>query len=149
MAEALAYGEKKFKSADAMITVATLGDLTDFGPDLLKVWVTNERLERRVKLAERLSSEKMMLFPPFDHFNHVDEMHIGRYTDLIADVVDGDTRQCYHTAPAVFMNNFFEYEQNWVFIDNSALFDEDWGPEYGAGPGFGLKFLWYLLQQYA
>lgn len=147
MAEALAFGERKCKSADAIITVATLADMTDFGPDILKVWVTNERLEKRARLAERLSSEKMILFPSLDHFNHVDEMHIGRYVDLLSDVVDGDTRQCYHTAPAVFMNNFFMYEQNWIFIDVSAVFEED-APEYGAGPGFGLKFLWYLLKQF-
>lgn len=149
MAEALAFAEKKFKS-DATITVATLGDTNDFAPDLLKVWATSGPLERKVRMAEKLSSEKMMLFPPLSHFNLVDEMHIGRYSDLVNDISgDKGEHDCYHTSPAVFMYNFFSYEPaNWVFIDISAVF-EDSAPEHGAGPGFGLKFLWYLLQQFA
>ncbi|MBI4160433.1 MAG: hypothetical protein HY506_00820 [Candidatus Yanofskybacteria bacterium] len=144
MAEALAFAEKKFRSsADAMVTVATLSNMTDFGPDLLKVWATSRTLEQKVRVAERLSSEKMFLFPPLEHFNHVDEMHTGRYSDLVSDL-----DEYFHTSPAVFMYNFFSYEPvSWVFIDISAVFEEE-APEYGAGPGFGLKFLWYLLQQF-
>lgn len=143
MAEAIAYADKKIAS-DAVITVATLADMKDFGPDLLRVVVSNRSLEKKVRVAERLSSEKMILFPPIEHLNHVDEMHIGRTTDLVNDVPD-----CYFVSPIVFMYNFFSSEPvNWALVDISTIMDP-WAPEYGAGPGFGLKFLWHFIQQFA
>jgi leucyl aminopeptidase len=144
LAEAIAYSQKKISDADLNITIGTLSDMKDFGPDFLKVAVTSPVLEKKVRKAERLSTEKVFLMPPMDHFNHVDAMHVGDQSDLLNDVWG-----CYYVSPIVFLYNFFEYERpNWVFLDVSAVF-ESWADAYGAGPGFGLKFAWQLLQQFA
>lgn len=141
MGEAIAFGEKKF-SPDAMITIGTLGDLSDFGQDFLKVSIVGKGLERKARIAEKLAAEKMVLLPPIEHFNRVNEAHAGTKSDLVNDVY-----KCYHTSPFVFMYNFFETEPTWVFVDISAVF-ESGAETYGAGPGFGLKFVWHILQQF-
>lgn len=144
MGEAIAYAERRIRP-DATITAATLGNMEDFCPDILKVTATSEALAKKVRVAEQLSSEKVMLMPPLEYLNKVDERHEGRDSDLVNDIM---RPHCYHFSPIVFMFNFFSYEpEEWIFVDVSAVF-EDWASDYGAGPGFGLKFLWHLFKQF-
>lgn len=143
MADAIAYAEKHLK-ADCTVTVGSLCDVTDFGPDLLKVVVGNDRLKKRVTKAEWLSSEKMVLLPRVEHFNWVDNEHVGNVSDLVGEPAG----VYYHVASFVFLYNFFTFaEPEWVFVDISAVFERD-AENYGAGPGFGLKFVWYLIKQF-
>ena len=140
LAEAIAYGEEKFKP-DAVMTVGTLGDMAPFAPDLLKVGTVGKGAEKWVRIAERQSAEKMILLPPLEYLNRVDEMHVGKKSDIV-----NDLKSAYHTAPFVFLSNFFKHELDWVFIDNAVVMEED-AHDYGAGPGFGVKFLWYVVKQ--
>lgn len=142
MAEAIVFAERRIKP-DAIVTVATLGDMTDFGPDFLKLVVTNKMLERKARVAEHRAAEKVFLFPPVEYLNLVDDMHISPNADIMNNVPE-----CYHVSPVIFMYNFFVNEPNWVLLDISSVL-EDWAPMYGAGPGFGLKFLWHLLEQFS
>src|SRR3989344_2511681 len=138
MADALSFGEKTFRP-DAMVTVATLGDPDDFAPDFLKVGFFGKGNEKKIKVAEKNAAEKVFCLPSIDFLNHVDQQHVGSRSDLINDVY-----KRYHTSAFVFMYNFFEYETPWIFVDNGAVFASD-AIEYASGPGFGLKFLWYIV----
>ncbi|MEX1063942.1 MAG: hypothetical protein WED06_01230 [Candidatus Paceibacterota bacterium] len=142
MAEAIAYGQEKFKP-DAMITVATLGDLSEFGPDFLKVGYVGRGNKRKVELASKLSAEKVLFMPEMEMLNRVDIQHAGWEADLVNDI-----DSAFHTAPFVFLYNFFKEELSWFFVDVSAIFESD-AQDYGAGPGFGQKFVWHLIQQYS
>ncbi len=145
LADAIAYSEAKIKP-DVTITVGTLGDMGDFGHDFLKVVATTPVLERKVRVAEYASAEKVLLFPRMDYYNHIDNAHVGATADLVNDIKNPG---CYHMAPIVFLYNFFVYQNtNWIFVDPSAIFEE-WAPVFGAGPGFGLRFLWHLVEQFA
>ncbi|MDP3725635.1 MAG: hypothetical protein Q8R36_00380 [bacterium] len=141
LAEAIAFGEKKFKP-DAIITVGTLCDSSDFGPDFLKVGIVGAENEKRVRIAEKRSAEKVFLLPSIEYFNKVDEMHVGLKADIINDL----STSC-HVAPFIFLHNFLGDKMSWIFVDNSALFEED-AKEYGVGPGFGVKFVWHLVKQF-
>lgn len=139
LADVIAYGEQKF-DPDVMITVGSLGEISDFGPDFLKVGYVGDHSEK-IRIAEKKSAEKVLLLPRIDYLNRVDEMHEGTKSDLINDV------EASHTAPFVFLHNFFKNETNWFFVDVTAPFESD-AQDYGAGPGFGLKFVWNLVKQY-
>ena len=143
LAEAIAFGDEKFKP-DALITVGTLSDMSGFGPDFLKVGFSGNENERRIKVAEKLSAEKVLMLPRLEYLNRVDEIHDSPHADIINDL--GNT--AYHTSPFVFLSNFFKYETSWIFVDNSAVFESD-AHAYGAGPGFGLKFVWHLVKQFS
>jgi len=107
---------------------------------------TTPVLERKVRVAEYASAEKVLLFPRMDYYNHIDNAHVGATADLVNDIKNPG---CYHMAPIVFLYNFFVYQNtNWVFVDPSAIFEE-WASVFGAGPGFGLRFLWHLVEQFA
>ncbi|MBI2064751.1 MAG: hypothetical protein HYT62_01715 [Candidatus Yanofskybacteria bacterium] len=141
LAEAIAFGERKFKP-DAIISVGTLSDLKDLGPDFLKVGYVGRGNRRKIEISEKMSSEKVFLMPEIENFNRVDMMHISSDSDLLNDIPSA-----YHTSPFVFLHNFFERETSWFFVDISAIFEAD-AKEYGAGPGFGQRFIWHLVQQY-
>lgn len=144
MADAIAYAERHLR-ADCTITLSTLCAMSDIGPDLLKVGIGNSRLEKKVKRSEWDSCEKMMLLPRVEHFNWVDNAHVGDVSDLLQE----PRSIYYHTAPFAFLSDFFAYaEPEWVFVDVSAVFETD-ADNYAAGPGFGLKFVWNLLKQFA
>lgn len=144
MYDAIAYAERHLR-ADCTITIGTLCDMRDLGPDLLKVVVGNDKLRKRVLLAEEHSTEKAFLFPRLEHFNEVDNEHLGDFTDLL-----GEPRGIYYQISSfIFLSNAFVYERpEWIFVDISAIFESD-ADTYGCGPGFGLKFIWNLLRQYA
>lgn len=142
LAEAIAFIDEEFE-VDAHITVGTLGHLADFGPDFLKVVATTPSIRKKAEKAGILAAEKFILFPTPEELNHVDDMHVGDRAELVNDVPG-----CYHTSPSVFMYNFFSKEPvNWLYLDISAVFEEI-APDFGAGPGFGLKFLWNFIQQF-
>ncbi|OGZ06845.1 MAG: hypothetical protein A3C93_01050 [Candidatus Lloydbacteria bacterium RIFCSPHIGHO2_02_FULL_54_17] len=144
MADAIAYSERHLR-ADCTVTLSTLCAMGDLGPDLLKIGMGNGRLEKKVKRAEWDSCEKMLLLPRVEHFNWVDNEHVGDVSDLLQE--PGSVY--YHTAPFVFLSDFFAYaEPEWVFVDVSAIFETD-ADNYAAGPGFGLKFVWHLVKQLA
>ncbi|MEK7178784.1 MAG: M17 family metallopeptidase, partial [Patescibacteria group bacterium] len=143
LAEAIAFGEKKFKP-DAIVSVGTLGNTEDFGPDFLKVGVYGPESENRAWEAARLSAEKIVLLPSIEQLNKVDEAHAGDDCDL----VNYTPKKAYHTAPFVFLFNFLEGETDWFFVDNSILMGDD-AQEYGVGPGFGVKFVWHIVKQFA
>ncbi len=144
LADAIAYAERHLK-ADCTITIGTLGDMSDMGPDLIKVGFGSDKLRKKIIRAENASIEKVFLLPSIDHLNEVYNEHLGDVSDLLNWPKGG----CYyHSSPFVFLYHFFNEERpEWVFVDPSALFESDAG-NYGAGPGFGLKFIWYLLKQY-
>lgn len=144
LADAVAYAERYLK-ADCTITIGTLGDMADFGPDLVKVGFGNSKLIRKIIRAENASAEKVTLLPSIDHLNEVYNEHLGEVSDLVNWPKGG----YYHSSPFVFLYHFFSQERpEWVFVDPSALFESD-ADNYGAGPGFGLKFIWHLIKQYA
>jgi hypothetical protein len=119
--------------------------MSGVGPDLLKVGFGNTRIRRKIARAEGLSLEKAFVLPSIDHLNEVDNEHLGSVSDLVNWPKAG---YC-DTAAFIFVYNFFNQERpEWAFIDPSILFESD-ADEYGVGPGFGLKFAWYLLKQYA
>lgn len=144
MADAIAYAERHLR-ADCTITIGTLCAMSDFGPDLLKVGMGNSRMEKKLKRAEWDSCEKMFLLPRVEHFNWVDNEHVGDVSDLVQE----PTGVYYQTAPFAFLSDFFVYaDPEWAFVDISAIFEDD-ADNYGAGPGFGLKFVWQLVKQFA
>src|SRR3989344_1449630 len=143
LADAIAYAEKHLK-ADCTITIGTLGDMSDMGPDLIKVGFGNDKLRKKIIRAENISTEKVILLPSIDHLNEVYNEHLGDVSDLLS-CPEWDY---FHSAPFVFLYNFFNAERpEWIFVDPSALFETD-ADSYGAGPGFGVKFIWYILKQY-
>ena len=144
LSDAVAYSERHIRP-DCTITIGTLGDMTALGPDLIKVGFGSDKLRRKIIRAENASIEKVSLLPSIDHLNEVYNEHLGSVSDLLNWPVGG----YYDTSPFVFLYNFFVVERpEWVFVDPSALFEVD-ADNYGAGPGFGLKFIWYLIKQYA
>ena len=144
MADAIAYAEQHLR-ADCTISVSTLSAMDDFGPDLLKVGLGNSRMEKKAKRAEWDSCEKMLLLPRIEHLNWVDNEHSGDVSDLLQEPVGVYS----HTAGFTFLSDFFVYaEPEWVFVDLGTVFEDD-ADDYGAGPGFGLKFVWHIVKQYA
>ncbi|MDP3965282.1 MAG: hypothetical protein Q8Q13_00595 [bacterium] len=142
--DAIAYAERHL-NADCTITIATLCDIQDLGPDLLKVVVGNDKLRGKVLHAEEVSAEKAFLFPRLEHFNEVDNEHIGDITDLLGE----PSGVYYQVSSFVFLSNAFVHEKpEWIFVDISAVFESD-ADNYGCGPGFGLRFIWNILKQYA
>ncbi|TSC60169.1 MAG: leucyl aminopeptidase [Parcubacteria group bacterium LiPW_15] len=142
LADAIAYSEKNIRP-NCTVTVATLCDMSDFAPDFLKVLVNDKDLERKVRLAEKRSNEKMLLFPPFEHFNGVSLAFVGGAADL-----KNDNSYYYHSG-MVFLGEFFKWDPSpWVFVDVSEVFEKD-AQEYAAGPGFGVRFTWNLVKQFA
>ncbi|MBI2108936.1 MAG: hypothetical protein HYT93_01990 [Parcubacteria group bacterium] len=139
LADTIAYAEKG--NPDAVITLGTLGDITDFAPDMLKVGTYGKDTVKKARRARRLSAEKMLLLPAIEDFNKVDEEHVGKHSDIVNDVSQ------YHSSPFIFLFNFFKTDMPWFFVDNSVIFEDD-AQDYGAGPGFGMKFIWELLRQY-
>ena len=142
LADALAYSEKQFRP-DATVTVATLCDMADFGPDFLKVMVNTHDLERRAKVAEGRSHEKMVLFPRPEHFGGVDELFVSKSADL-----QNESSYHYH-AGMIFLTNFLHWDPSpWLYMDVAATMESD-ADDYGAGPGFGVRFLWQFVKQFA
>ncbi len=142
LADALAYSEKHFRP-DATVTVATLCDMADFGPDFLKVMVNTHDLERRAKIAEGRSHEKMVLFPRPEHFGGVDELFVSNSADL-----KNESFYHYH-AGMIFLTNFLQWDPSpWLYLDVAATMESD-ADDYGAGPGFGVRFLWQFVKQFA
>lgn len=141
LADSVCYAERHLK-ADITIVTGTLGDISDHGPDFLKVGAGNTQMRRRLHIAERESAEKMILLPSLEHLNEVDNEHMGEVSDLVNDP------GYYHTAPFVFLSNFFRHDQTpWAFVDISIVMERD-ADNYGNGPGFGTKFILSLLRQY-
>jgi len=143
LADALAYSEKHIRP-DVTVTVATLCDMSDLGADFLKVMVNNHNLERRVTVAEGRSFEKRWPCPLLEHFNGTDELFIGDVSDL-----KNDIGFHYHAAGQVFLSNFLQWDPSpWMYMDVAAVFESD-ADNYGAGPGFGVRFLWQFIRQFA
>jgi len=143
IADAVAYSEDKL-NANCTITVGTLSDMSDIAPDIIKIGVGNQKLIKKVVKAEHMSSEKVIIMPSIEHLNEVDNEHLGSLSDLV-----NDPGRYYHSAPFIFIYNFFKSSKpEWFFIDPSPVFETD-SDNYGTGPGFGLKLVWYLLKQYA
>ena len=144
IADAVAYSERHL-NADCTITIGTLGDMDDFGPDIMQVGFGNNKIVRKILRAENASTEKLHLLPSIDHLNEVYNEHIGE----ISDIVNWPRGGYYHSSPFVFLYHFFRQEKpEWVFVDPATAFGND-ADNYGVGPGFGLKFIWYLIKQYA
>lgn len=143
LAETLVLAEEF--NPDALISVGTLGDISDFGPDFLKVGISGANTMPRVARAKQLSAEKVLMLPPIEDLNKVDEEHIGKHSDLTN---DPDPEKFYHSSPFVFLSNFLKTETPWFYVDNAALMEKD-ADEYGAGPSFGVKFVWYLVEQFS
>lgn len=144
IADAVAYSERHLKP-DCTITIGTLSTMSDFAPDILKVGFGSNKLCKKIWRAENDSTEKVLLLPSIEHLNKVDDEHLGEKSDLL----NWPAGNYYHVSPFVFIYNFLAYEKpEWVFVDPSVLFEPD-ADNDGAGPGFGLKFIWYLVKQYA
>jgi leucyl aminopeptidase len=143
LADALAYSEGKIQP-DAVVTVATLCDMEEFGPDFLKVMTNDLRLSRKMKTAESHSHEKMLRFPHLEHFDNVSDLFTGSESDLL-----NDHGWHYH-AGMIFLSRFLQYEPStpWLYLDVAAVFEND-ADNYGAGPGFGVRYLWRFVEQFA
>lgn len=143
LGDGVAYSERRL-NPDATVTIGTLGDMTGMGPDLLRIGIGNDKLWKKVVRAENRSAEKMTLLPSLSHLNEVYNEHQGSVSDLV-----NWPGGYYDSSPFIFIYHFFNSDHpEWVFMDPSALFEAN-AENYGAGPGFGLKFIWYLLKQYA
>ncbi|MDP1689874.1 MAG: M17 family metallopeptidase [bacterium] len=143
LADALAYSETHVKP-DAVVTVATLCDMEEFGPDFLKVMTNDFRLLRKMRTAESHSHEKMLHFPPLDHFDNVSDLFTGTESDLV-----NDHGYHYH-AGMIFLSRFLQWDPStpWLYLDVAAVFESD-ADDYGAGPGFGVRYLWRFVEQFA
>ncbi|MCR4334050.1 MAG: M17 family metallopeptidase [Patescibacteria group bacterium] len=143
LADALAYSEKHVRP-DAVVTVATLCDMADFGPDFIKVMTNDYRLLRKMRVAESHSHEKMLHFPPLDHFDNVSDLFTGTESDLV-----NDCGYHYH-AGMIFLSRFLQWDPStpWLYLDVAAVFETD-ADNYGAGPGFGVRYLWRFVEQFA
>jgi leucyl aminopeptidase len=139
LGEAIALGEKS--KPDIMITVGSLGDTADFGPDFLKVAFVGDGNEKRIRSAERDSAEKVFILPRLEYLNKVDDAHQSVVADMVNDT------PVFHTSPFVFLYNFFKEEPSWIFVDNAATFETD-AQDFGTAPGFGVKYVWNLVQQF-
>lgn len=142
LADAHAYSEAHI-NPDATVCVATLTDMTDLGPDFLKVIVNSDDLERKVKLAEERSHERMWLCPHLEKFQHANDLFTGFDSDLIND------RGHHSHAGPVFIARFLQGNPTpWMYLDVASMFESD-ADDYGAGPGFGVRFLWQFVRQFA
>ncbi len=143
LADALAYSEKHLKP-DTVVTVATLCDMSDFGPDFLKVMTNDFKLLRKMRNAESHSHEKMLHFPPLEHFDDVSDLFTGSESDLV-----NDPGWHYH-AGMIFLSRFLQWDPStpWLYLDVAAVFESD-ADNYGAGPGFGVRYLWRFVEQFA
>ena len=145
LADALAYSEKEI-CPDCTITVATLCNIEDITLDIIKVLSTSDALEKKVRLAEDLAMEKVILWPNLEYLNALDDEYVnGTDADLMNEISFG-----YHSSGIVFIADFLDWEKplNWIYVDISAVFHED-APDYCAGPGFGLRLMWNILKQFA
>ena len=141
--DALAYSEKHIRP-DVSVTVATFCDMSDFGPDFLKVMVNDRNLEKRVAIAEGRSFEKVWPCPRLEYLNNVDDNFVGDDSDL-----KNDPGFHYHSEAMVFVSNFLYWDPSpWMYLDVAEVFESD-ADDYGAGPGFGVRFLWYFVKQFA
>jgi len=145
VADALAYSEEKIRP-DCTITLATLCGMEDVTLDILKVLATNVSLEKRARIAEGHALEKIMLWPRLEYMNAIDD----EYRDETNADLKNDISFGYHSAGLVFISDFLDWERplNWVYIDLSAVFNKE-ALDYSAGPGFGLRFLWNFIKQFA
>ncbi|GMQ95500.1 MAG: hypothetical protein BMS9Abin13_617 [Patescibacteria group bacterium] len=142
LADAIAYSEKHLRP-DCTISVATLCDISGFAPDILKVLAATPALEKKARVAEQDAAEKIILWPSLSHLNHIDNEYVGDRADLVNEISFGE-----QSAGIVFLADFLQYDPaEWMYIDVGAQFEKD-ASDYGAGPGFGLRFLWYVLKQF-
>lgn len=142
LADAIAYSEKRIKP-HLTVTVATLSDMSDFGPDFLKVLVEPPGLERYVRRARERSFEKYIIFPPLEHLGGVDDLFTGTMSDL-----RNEHYHHYQASGMVFLSRFFHWNPSpWLYIDVASVFESD-ADDYGAGPGFGVRFLWQFIRQF-
>jgi len=143
LGDAVAYAESRLHP-DCIISVATLCDMKDIAPDIIKVLCTSERLEKKVRIAERRSAEKVIIWPCPEHLIEVDNELVGNPRSDLVNEIDS----AYHSAGPLFVYQFLETNSQWIFIDVSAIFEAN-AENYGAGPGFGVRLLWQLLRQFA
>jgi leucyl aminopeptidase len=143
IADAIAYSEKRIKP-HLTVTVATLSDMSDFGPDFLKVLVEPQALERYVRRARERSFEKYIVFPPLEHLGGVDDLFTGTMSDI-----KNEHYHHYQAAGMVFLSRFFHWNPSpWLYVDVASVFESD-ADDYGSGPGFGVRFLWQFIKQFA
>ena len=143
LGDAVAYAEARLRP-DCIISVATLCTIGDIAPDILKVLCTSERLEKKVRIAEKRSAEKVIIWPCPEHLIEVGNELVGNPRSDLVNEIDS----AYHSAGPLFVHQFLKHEDSqWIFVDVSAIFETNAG-DYGAGPGFGVRFLWQLLRQF-
>jgi|GEM_PF-2086009 len=144
LADALAYSEAHIKPS-VTVTVATLCDMQDLGPDFLKVMVNSHNLERRARVAMGRSFEKMWLCPQLELFENVSELFNDPDCDL-----RNDHGFHYHLG-MIYVSKFLQDQDiasEWLYLDVATVFDKN-ADDYVAGPGFGVRFLWQFVKQYA
>lgn len=142
LADATAYSELHVKP-DATVCVGTLSDTTEFGPDFVKVIVNSNDLERKARAAEERSHERLWLCPRLEKLQHANDLFTGSDSDLIND------RGFFYHAGAVFISRFLQWDPSpWMFVDVASVFESD-ADDYGSGPGFGVRFLWHVVKQFA
>jgi leucyl aminopeptidase len=142
LADATAYSELHVKP-DVTVCVGTLSDGSDHSADFVKAIVNSDDLERKAKLAEEYSHERLHLCPRLEKYQHANTLFTGFDSDLIND------RGFFYHAGAVFITRFLQWEVSpWMYVDVSTVFDAD-ADDYGAGPGFGVRFLWHVVKQFA
>jgi leucyl aminopeptidase len=143
LADAVCFSERHLKP-DCTVTVATLTDMEEFGPDFLKLVVTDDDLEKKVRRASKSAHEKITLFPRVEDLSEVTPLLIGTLSDH-----KNDIPWHYQVAPFMFVWDFFQWEHTkWVHLDVAAVFEGD-ADDYGAGPGFGVRFLYEFVKQFA
>lgn len=143
LADAIAFSEKHLQP-DCTVTVATLSDMSPFGPDLLKVMVNCDDLEKKAQIARLRSHEKYIQFPRPEDLDDITTLHMGDLSDLI-----NESDFHYHSDPFMTMYDYFVWEDTkWMHLDVAVVFESD-ADEYGAGPGFGVRFLAEFVKQFA
>lgn len=143
LADAISFSEKHMKP-DCTITIATLTDMAEFGPAIIKVIGTDDDLKRKAEQAMQRSHEVMFMLPKPEDLGDVTSQHVGDLSDL-----KNDIGTHYHTSPAMAMYDYFPWSNSrWMHIDVAAVFEDD-ADDYGSGPGFGVRFLAEMVKQFA
>ncbi len=141
LGDVVAYSEKHIHP-DCTLSVATLCNVEEVAPGILKVLATTDALKKKVWIAEKNSSEPVMLWPSPEYLSIIDDNLVGDHTDLVNDIPSFG----YHSNGIMFVYDFFDYSPtNWIYVDVAAIFEDD-AFDYYAGPGLGLKFMWHLVR---
>lgn len=142
LADALAYGQKKFKP-DRVIDLATLTGavVVALGQERTGYYCTNDTFAKQLEKASLTSDEKIWRMP-------LDEEYRDHLKSSIADMANcGRKRMAGSVTAAMFLKEFIEEGMPWVHLDiaGSAYLDSPADYHLTQATGAGVRLLNELL----